>query len=234
MECDYQVRRLRHPTHPPPPASRHPNSRHPPSRHALATSLVQTQPRTLTARLISVAAHPPLARSAPTVEARPKPVLRVSTCRPCLTPGVRRRTSAPMHCPHPTARHPTAHVTQHATRHAAVAPLALTPHAPLAGARRERRRARRRRGHLRSPRHHHLHHHHPSFLLRRRRPNAWSPPKVTAPSCRPLLPPLPYLTASSRHSGYMGERGRCQEGGRVRAGQAPKVANDDRQLSLPR
>ena len=213
MECDYQVRRLRHSTHPPPPASRHP-----PSRHALAPSLVQTQPRTLTARLFSVAAHPPLARSAPTVEARPKPVLRVSTCRPCLTPGVRRRTSAPMHSPHPTARHPTAHVTQHATRHAA-SPLSRSPRTPPWQARLGRgggggggvaisaRPATTICTTTTS-----------SFLLRRQRPNAWSPPKVTAPSCRPLLPPLPYLTASSRHSGYMGER---SGGGKGEGGSGP-------------
>ena len=57
--------------------------------------------RTRTPDYFSVATHPPLARHAPTVEARPNQALRVSTCRPSLKHGVRRRSSS-----HPILRHP--------------------------------------------------------------------------------------------------------------------------------
>ena len=75
--------------------------------------------------IFSVAAHPPLARYAPTVEARPNQVLRVSTCRLSLKPGVRRRTSS-----HPNPNLIPQHAI-HISHHTTLALLLLPPsHSP--------------------------------------------------------------------------------------------------------
>ena len=90
VECDHSSSTSEAPVQPLPPTLPHPACAHTPPD------------------IFSVAAHPPLARYAPTVEARPNQVLRVSTCRLSLKPGVRRRTSS-----HSTARYSTHHTAPH-------------------------------------------------------------------------------------------------------------------------